>query len=257
MNNLFNLRRFSRLFIKHTIEHYKSYLMALLVLTGVMLLGGTFLIFMIPGLMDIGFQSAAFMFILLLAGTIFTSTVFGDLGDRKKAIASLTLPASHLEKYIVVWIYSFVVFLLLFTGSFYLIMLFLINIERVPGQIPEVFNIFQNHFGGQILLLFGLLHAIAFYGAIFFEKLHFIKTAFAFFITIASLVFLNKIFQSALINKDVMPNTPFAGIRFMQNSRYVAVNLDSIQADRVLYLVVVITFIFWIAAYYRLKEKQV
>jgi hypothetical protein len=197
------------------------------------------------------------MFILILAGTIFTSTVFSDLGDRKKAISSLTLPASHLEKYLVAWLYSFIIFLFFFTGSFYAIMLFLINIKRVPGTPPEVFNIFHNHFGIQILLLFGMLHAISFYGAIFFEKLHFIKTAFAFFITIGSLIFLNELFQRALINKEVLPNTPFAGIRLMENSRYVAVNLASTQADYVLYLVVAITLMFWIATYYRLKEKQV
>ena len=43
MNNTFNIGRFGRLLAKHTIEHYKSYLMSVLVLLGVMLLGGVFL----------------------------------------------------------------------------------------------------------------------------------------------------------------------------------------------------------------------
>src|ERR1022692_150129 len=104
MNNTFNIRRFRRLFVKHTVEHYKSYLMSLTVLMGVMILGGSFLIYMIEAPIDKGFQSAIFAMILLLAGTIFTSTIFADLGDTKKAVASLTLPASHFEKYLVAWL---------------------------------------------------------------------------------------------------------------------------------------------------------
>ncbi len=38
MNKTFNISRFSRLFYKHTVEHYKSYLMALTALFGVMVL---------------------------------------------------------------------------------------------------------------------------------------------------------------------------------------------------------------------------
>src|SRR3569833_2134956 len=38
MNNFFSLRRFGLLFIKHSAEHYRTYLMAIAVLTGVALL---------------------------------------------------------------------------------------------------------------------------------------------------------------------------------------------------------------------------
>src|SRR5665213_2760957 len=110
MNNTFNLTRFGRLFVKHTVEHYKSYLMSLAVLMGVMLLGDGFITYLIPGdFMDAGMQSALFMSVLLLAGTIFASTIFADLGDNKKAMASLTLPASHFEKYLVAWLYSVII----------------------------------------------------------------------------------------------------------------------------------------------------
>src|ERR1700735_3627414 len=107
MNNIFNVNRFCRVFIKHTVEHFKSYLMSLTVLIGVMLLGGSFITYMIfDSFMPIAMQSVLFVSILLLAGTIFTSTIFADMGDNKKAIASLTLPASHFEKYLVAWLYS-------------------------------------------------------------------------------------------------------------------------------------------------------
>src|SRR6185437_9488020 len=120
MNYNFNMNRFGRLFVKHTAEHYKGYLMSLAVLIGVLVLGGCFLVYMVEARLDKGLQSAFYMMMLFLAGTIFTSTVLNDLGDRKKATAWLTLPASHFEKYLVAWVYSLLILLVIYTAAFYL-----------------------------------------------------------------------------------------------------------------------------------------
>ncbi|MBS1532990.1 MAG: hypothetical protein JSU01_22005, partial [Bacteroidetes bacterium] len=104
MNNFFNFRRFSRLFVKHTAEHYRTYLMSAAVLAGVLLLGGSFLFFIVPDLPDAGLQTAIFVVVLLVAGTLFTSTVFSDFGDKHKAIPALALPATAFEKFLVGWI---------------------------------------------------------------------------------------------------------------------------------------------------------
>jgi hypothetical protein len=231
--------------------------MSLVVLIGVMLLGGTFFIYMIPDSMDVGLQSVLFVIVLLLAGTIFTSTIFSDLGEKKKSIATLTLPVSHFEKYLVAWLYSFVIFLLTFTGTFYLILIFLLHLNPVPGRPIGVFNIFSNPVGYLMITLFALLQSIAFYGAIFFEKLHFIKTGLIFFISFAALIFINKIFLSLLLQKDVSPTMPFGNIRLLEKGKDVIVKIPEWQADPLLWFMLVLAFLFWIAAYYRLKEKQV
>jgi hypothetical protein len=258
MNNIFNIIRFCRVFIKHSAEHYKSYLMSLTVLIGVMLLGGSFMTYMIPGgFMDKGLQSVLFMSILLLAGTIFSSAIFADMGDNKKAMASLTLPASHFEKYLVAWLYSVVIFLVVFTGSFYLILLLLANLKHFPGQTPQLFNVFHNQNGGPVFLLFALLQSIAFYGAIRFKKLHFIKTAFAFFIGIAILILANLAILTISLRKSILPTMPFGMLRFMENSQEKAISLGRHQGDYATWLIIVLVIIFWMAAYFRLKEKQV
>ena len=260
MNNIFNINRFGRLFIKHTVEHYKSYLMSLTVLLGVMLLGGGFITYLIPGdSMDVGMQTALFTSVLLLAGSIFASTIFADLGDNKKAMASLTLPASHFEKYLVAWLYSVLIFVIVFTAGFYLILLFLVNLKHFSGPTPEIFNVFNstNDVGFQMYLLFALLQSIAFYGAICFKKLHFIKTAFAFFIVIAILVLTNQVLLSILLRRSVLPTMPFGMLRFMENNQEKAISLGQHQGDYALCLITILIIIFWVAAYYRLKEKQV
>jgi hypothetical protein len=231
--------------------------MSLFVLIGVMLLGGSFFIYMIPDSMDVGLQSVLFVIVLLLAGTIFTSTIFSDLGEKKKSIAALTLPASHFEKYLVAWLYSFVIFLMIFMGTFYLILIFLLHLKPVPGRPIGVFNIFSNPVGYLMIAVFALLQSIAFYGAIFFERLHFIKTGLTFFLSFAALIFVNKVFLSILLQMDVRPTMPFGNIRLMEKGREVAVKISERQADPLLWFMVALAVLFWIAAYYRLKEKQV
>jgi hypothetical protein len=231
--------------------------MSLLVLVGVMRLGGAFIVYMLDAPMDLGMQTALFTIIILLAGTIFTSTVFADLGDKKKAMAWLMLPASHFEKYLVVWLYSFVIFIVLYTASFYGVLLFLTSIKHFPGRHTEVFDIFYRSGGLQVFLLYGLLQSIAFYGAICFEKLHFVKSAFVFFIAVALLIIINHLTQQVMLGREVMVDVPFGGAHFMENRKEEGINLTVAHQGQMLILISVLACIFWAAAYYRLKEKQV
>lgn len=257
MNKTFNAKRFGRLFIKHSTENYKSYGMSLVAMIGVMLLGGSFLVYMVGVRMDKNDQSTMFMMILLLAGTIFTSTIFADLGDKKKAIPWLLLPASHFEKFLVAWIYSFIVFIIIYTASFYMVALFVLSIKPLEGPLPEMFEI-SNHHALQMYLIYAFLHSVAIYGAIYFEKLHFIKTAFAFFISLGILILINKMLLGTMLGRNVAATPPFGNLRFTENGRLYDIVLSYKQhGDRINYLVMGLAVIFWLAAYFRLKEKQV
>jgi hypothetical protein len=256
MNKTFSLNRFGRLFKKHTKEHYRNYLMSVAVLVGVMMLGGGFLVYMADVQLDKNLQSFFFSSIMLLAGTIFTSNVFADLGERKKAIAWLVLPASHFEKYLVAWIYSFLLFIIVYTIIFYLALIAALNIQHVHTHRTVILNIFENQIL-QIFLVYAFLHAIAFFGAVYFEKLHFIKTGFAFFIIIAVLILLNKGLLSVFFGRPVDASPPFSNVRFAESGQMVDIKIERQNAPYILYLFIILTFIFWVAAYFRLKEKQV
>jgi hypothetical protein len=256
MNKNFSINRFGRLFKKHSKEHYRNYLMSVTVLVGVMLLGGGFLVYMADVELDKNLQTFFFFTIMLLAGTIFTSSVFADLGERKKAIAWLVLPASHFEKYLVAWIYSFFLFIIVYTMVFYLALFTALNIQHVHTHRMVVLNIFEKQIL-QMFLVFAFLHAIAFFGAVYFEKLHFIKTAFAFFIIIAALILLNKGLLSIFTGKSVDMSPPFNNMRFEEAGQTVDIKIEKQNAPYILYLLVILTFIFWVATYFRLKEKQV
>ncbi len=256
MNKTFSIKRFSRLFRKHTKEHYRNYMMSVAVLVGVMIMGGSFLVYMIDVQLDKNIQSFFFFSIMLLAGTIFTSTVFADLGERKKAIAWLILPASHFEKYLVAWIYSFLLFIIVYTMIFYLALFISLNIQHLHTHRIVILNIFEKQIL-QMYLVFSFLHAIAFFGAVYFEKLHFIKTAFTFFISIAVLILINKGLLTALLGRTVDASPPFGYLRFADTGQAVDIKISSQDNPYLLYLIIILTFILWVGAYFHLKEKQV
>src|ERR1700753_128921 len=142
MNNIFNVHRFLRLFIKHTAEHYKIYLMSVGVLIGVLMLGGGFLTYIVDEPIDTGAQTVIFAATLLLACAFFTSTIFTDYGDKKKAASTLMLPASPLEKFLVGWVWSYLVFAVIFIGSFYLVLFMVTNAKHWQNHTAQIFNVF-------------------------------------------------------------------------------------------------------------------
>jgi hypothetical protein len=103
-----------------------------------------------------------------------------------------------------------------------------------------------------------LLHSIAFWGAIRFEKLHFIKTAFVFFIFIGLLILVNKLLLGALTGRTVEAAPPFGNMRTADAGNVVEVAIPFVKQELAeTYLMLALTLLFWTGAYFRLKEKQV
>jgi hypothetical protein len=141
-------------------------------------------------------------------------------------------------------------------ASFYSVLTLLLHIKKWPGQRTEVLNLFAQPMP-LLFLSYAMLHGFSLWGAVFFNKLHFIKTAFIFFITIVLLSIINTSFVEALIGREIRTATPFATISFYEKHRYVWVDVVRQTDPLVIGVFIVVAIIFWAAAYYRLKEKQV
>ncbi|MBC8054292.1 MAG: hypothetical protein H7Y13_14620 [Sphingobacteriaceae bacterium] len=262
MNQTFNLNRFSNLFIKHTADNYKTYLMAFSVLLGVLFLIMGFTAYVSGGQIGERAQIPVFLFVLLLSGTIFTSIVFADLGNKKKAISILTLPASHFEKYLIGWLYSFVIFQLLFIPAFYLMVMLLNHLGSLysTADDAQLLNLFdEEHKVYYVFYLYAVLHAICLWGSVFFEKHHFIKTAFCFFIGMFLLMFLNTQLMSLLLDdKKILSAVPFTQVDLLdisgENYRVETPIEEYIYIGIIISVIVVIL---WACSFYRLKEKEV
>lgn len=262
MNQIFSFKRFGMLFKKHTVENFKGYLMSMFVLVGILTVTIAILVHNQSIPMKINEQITLFIFFMLASGTIFTSNIFINLGDKRKAIPTLILPATTLEKFLVSWLYSFVIFQILFVAIYYIVIVTVLKTNNWHGQKVEIMGLFSIE--QKILyLIYAVLHSIVLYGAIYFKKMHFIKTAFAFFITAITVFTLNAQALKLMINRPISPGSPFNGFSFplkkntSWSSDFADISLGEGTYKWVVITFLLITVIFWFAAYFRLKEKQV
>jgi hypothetical protein len=259
MNNTFSIQRFSRLFNKYTKENFKTNMMAIAVITGIMLIAFGFLAYTNRGYIGVKVQMAFFMIFYLFSGAIFTSMVFSHFGDKKTAIPALTIPVSHFERFLVGWLYSYILFQLIFLACFYAVDLAVLKIaDNTSGAKNEVMDLFSTTLKPYLIFpVYATIHAFTFLGAIFFEKLHFIKSAFAVFVFVIVLMLVNQPVASLIfnLNTDMVP--AFLGVRFHSGSEIIFIGADD-PANNVVYVMcTAVILLLWTATYFRLKEKQV
>ncbi|HKG05218.1 MAG TPA: hypothetical protein VKB19_02100 [Pedobacter sp.] len=259
MNNIFSFRRFGMLMGKHTAEYYRTYLMSFGVLAGLMAIIGGFIFYVSNGGVGPKFQFAIFVFPYLLSGLIFTSMVFADYGDRKRSVSVMTLPASNLEKYLVAWLYSFVIFQLMFLIAFYAIdySLLVFYQDQNKGKI-ELLNFFSFGYGfWRIFFAYAFLHSISFFGAVFFNKNHFIKTMLAVFAIGFLFMLLNKPIANLVFGFEVVKAPPFSEAIIFENKLEYKVAVGKSAQIAVDYVLLAVILAMWTAAYFKLKEKEV
>lgn len=256
MNNQFSWKRFVKLFKKHTAEHYKYYFMSVLVTSGILILFLSFIQFQNQKPLGPEQQAAFFMTFFLLSGTIFTSGVFTNLSPGKRAITVLTLPASHFEKFLVVWIYSFLLFQVVYVTGFYLILYLVLKIGNFENQQIELFSLFdQNIKPYMIFLAYAFLHACTLLGAVAFKNWHFIKTAAILFAFGLLVYVINAQILKHLLDRDV-GSMPFLGMNYIDNNRYHYITITADIIPFIYTLPIILTILLWTSSYFRLKEKQ-
>ncbi len=257
MNDIFSLSRFGALMRKELAEHYKGYLMAMALLAGAIALWVGVSNALLEKPMETDMQYVIFCIFYLGTGILFTSSIFREIGEKKSTTAILMLPASHFEKFITKWIFSFVFFQLAFVALFYLVMAPMVNTGNFHGHKAILVDVFSRKDLKYIVFIYAIGHSVALWGAIFFRKLHFIKTGFVALTFLLVLATINHFLLTALIGKRMTSVELFGGVRFMDagNMRYVQLNHGNLSQAALLGCTLIL--LFWLAAYYRLKEKQV
>jgi hypothetical protein len=260
MNNTFDLQRFGLLLSKHTKENARTYLLSLAVLAAILCSFLTFVTYANDGYLGPHLQATFYLVFKILSGAMFTSVVFSEYGSKKKAIPLLTLPVSNLERYLVSWIYSYVIFQVLYTFCFYLVDFTVLSIADLTAvQKNEVVNIItiedSKFFPG--LMIFTFVHSVFFLGAIFFQKLHFIKTGFVFFAGVLGLILFNGPLLLIIFGGKAEFSPPFDSIRILEGKNGIALHPAPETVFIPWILIVVMALILWVGAYFKLKEKEV
>jgi hypothetical protein len=145
-----------------------------------------------------------------------------------------------------------------FTASFYLVDVFIISLDDWQGREKEIVNIFSaEHKVYTAYLGYAFVHGVAIWGAIFFTKTHFIKTAFVFFAVVGVLTALNFQVVQGLLQQDVLAAIPFGEVNFKLSEELYQLELPK-QQWRLFGLVPFgLAFLFWSTAYVRIREKQI
>lgn len=258
MSQLFNISRFGRLFSKHTTEHGSGYLLA----TGV-LLGGLGLVMGLVAYMSssplvAGQQAAFFVLGLFAAGAFFTSTVFALFGDKKQATAALMLPASHWEKYLVGWLYSLPLFLAVYIGCFYLVDSLVLQFDSYEGPGAPLVQLFAGEEKLYTsLVAYAAVNAVFLWGSIFFQKQHFVRTAFGVLLVVVVVGALNFQAMQALIGQELGTAVPFSSMSLHEGKEWYAISLPEAQSAWFGLVPLGLMLLAWAGAYRRMTEKQI
>lgn len=285
MNQVFDFQRWALLVRKHWGDNRNKYLLSLGAIASLLFMWYGFLL-IVDGhgpLTEDG-QVITYYVGLFLTGSFYASTLFADLANKPKGINFLAVPASQLEKVLVMFLYCVVVYFLLYTAIFYIVDFIMVKVsnsisaarwvergyanrEFVPNKVANVFYRADVRDNGNpfatltiVLLLFFAVQGAYALGSIYFPTYSFIKVT----ISILLLI-LFFIFFVAKVLHPMLPQGGFSNLLTEFNlyipgqdwhSNYIQLPT---WTDNVIFgfFKYVIAPVFWIATYFRLKEKEV
>jgi uncharacterized membrane protein len=221
-----------------------------------------------------GLQEVTFLFSLVLVAPFFASQFFSELGSKTKATSYLMVPASTLEKLLCSILYTTVFFLILFVAAFYFVDFIAVLIANtfhpsyngtttVDGvQVKaQAMNIFKTGKPSDNILFylfaaFLAVQSVALLGSVYFQKYSYIKTVIS-----LTLILLISAFLVFEVMGSILPSPAMFNVveyRIWDGEKLKIIELPKWAMKLVEYLFLFgFTIVFWVATYFRLKEKEV
>jgi hypothetical protein len=212
MNDTFNFRRMGLLIRKHWLENRRRYLIGIAAYTG-----------LIFAMYYIGFRTThlsrtdkwddyrndlqfpLYAVSLYIGGIIYAGLMFTDYSRKESGVFNLLVPASALEKAIVMILFGIVFYWLMFNLSFLIVDASVLPTSKMFGQL-RIFNPFISTKGDAfemagIHIGYVFLQTLFVLGSIYFRRFAFFKTA----IVAAALV---MFFMGTILKVDRNSNGP-------------------------------------------------
>ncbi len=262
MNNYFSFSRWWLLVRKQWGENAKLYLLGMLAILGLMAFG--FFLWVVSHGRSEKYQEVTLYFLgligLFLTGAVFASMLFSSLSQRDKAIHWLGAPATHLEKLCCALFYSVIVF-----NGFYLLSFFLVKaagfaiLRTNPAHTIIEIQSFREKTTILVRYLFTIyiaVQALYLLGSVYFSRYSFVKTTvLGLLLIIIFILYVNMLQRSFLHGGSLWSFTSFQiwdekGGRLYQLPDWVDIPVK-------FFLQYAWAPVFWLATWYRLKEKQI
>ena len=282
MNQVFSLNRFLLLFVKHWSENRKKYLLGLLALTGIILAWFGFQMLIEPAApMGNGVQLGTYFVGLFIAGCLYASTLFSDLSSKSRGTNYLSVPASHLEKTVCTLLYGVVIFFVFYTLVFYFADIIMVQVgnavahhfwtkNHTPGSVFEpqtVMNVLWQTDNLQIgspnvfffiLLGYFALQSAYLLGSVYFSRYSFIKTTVGLlFVILLIILFVGKIVGSIMPDGNFYDSLTTYRLNSSNDADEKIIRLPEwINTASLFLFKYAFPPVFWIATYFRVKEKE-
>ena len=257
----------------------RRYLLALPAIAGMLIIWEAFILVMDPyNPMDEGFQGFTYYWGLAIVGCFYASSVFAEFGNQAQGIAWLAVPASALEKLLCGLFYAVVLCILFYSLVFFVTDIPMVEIGNQmirrqhrmwPGGYPispsPIFSVFKGLPGDPmdsqlhiILFMYFAMQSVFLLGSVYFKRFAFIKTV------VAVMIFILVFTMYERIRLDMMPNQwhvypPVEN--WMKDGGTIRVQSIRISEWLTTPLAFLLLFgippVFWIATYFRIKEKEV
>ena len=277
----FSFTRLNHLFIKQWKENKKAYLLGLVAMP--ILMGVTSLIMAYSGEFSENTQTSFLVFGLLIIGGIFCSSLLSDYAPKPRAIRSLILPTTNLEKLLVAIIYGLIIFPIAYLLSVYPVILL---VNHIDFEIFGNLNLLKAYtvedklgflYATTTILSFVLLCSL-FYRKFIFIKASLTFACLIFLLTMANSLLTNVIFSNSQPSKfskeftksmasnsktidkaklELTNSTPFGSLQFSDGS-YEHYNISPDKNIKILSFIWawLLMPLMLLACFYRLKEIE-
>jgi hypothetical protein len=278
-NQQFSMKRWSRLLALHWADNRKRYLLSVPAMLALLTVWESFLLIMNRyNPLDNGMQAVTYYSGLLAVGCLYASTIFSDLGSKAKGIAWLSVPASALEKLLCAVLFAVVIFFIAYNVVFYLVNIPMVDlcnelIERqhrawiggYPISPNPVFNVLKGLPGDEFngisplyLFFFFSIQSAFMLGSVYFERYAFVKTVVVVLLCILFFTTLEQRIVELTLPKGWNQNFMTEWMKDEDTLRVKAVRLPPLVSLILgCLLLYAMPLVFWIATYFRIKEKEI
>lgn len=263
MNNTFNLHRFGLLLKKSLLERPVQ----MFGFTGLLLALVLILYVIAKSLMGYhGAQNLTFIWGLAGGGCFMASFVFNYFSSNAIGASYLTLPASHLEK----WLCGIVIAGILYPGIFLLfyramdtVFVYLYH-QGLDADSPFYKEQYESVYlfpftgivAGKVYPMFLFLSGAMLLGSLYFNKVGFIKTAICICVLCMGCFGLNWLFAKLLFG-SISDAAPFNHVSIPVGKEEGSIELPDAAARFFdIGLKYIFTLLLWILAFARLREKE-
>jgi len=200
--------------------------------------------------LDSGFILNWFGIYLLLGGAVFTSTVMWEFGSSPKRLQYLTIPASHLEKYLSRWVYSLIIYPMFVAIVVYIVSkLFGITWSNEDKEMQRL--LFKIYYVGHAVILMFAIWFNRFVLPKTFLSIFAVSTVFAIIMTLIGMIVFPE-----LVNKNGFGLSMNESISIEPNEWFKNFAEHTLFPTLQFVFWWVIPPFFWVVGYFKMTEKE-